>query len=87
MEKLAREQALIPRIALGLMITAVPCYLLWGIWGALGAIVFVPCVFGAAVYLIGSRIIENRQHLEKMRAELARAEAALEDSERPTLAA
>lgn len=87
MDKLAKERALIPRIAIGLLFTAIPCYLLWGIWGALGALIFVPCVFGAAVYLIGSRVIENRQHLEKMRAELARAEADLQCAENRTQAA
>lgn len=87
MEKLAREKALIPRIALGLLLTAIPCYFLWGIWGAIGAIVFVPCVFGAAVYLIGSRVIENSQHLEKLRAELKRSEAEAESANAPTKAA
>src|SRR5690554_5191372 len=78
MAKLADEQRLIPRIAIGLLILAIPCYLLWGIWGALGALVFIPCVFGAAVYLIGSRVNENKQHLAKLRADLAPAEAELE---------
>jgi hypothetical protein len=65
---LEREWRRVPWLS-STVVLAAPTYAIWGPLAALYAVLFVPCLVIAALYLIGVRRSENRATLEELEKE------------------
>jgi cell division protein FtsL len=55
----------------GIVVLALPAYLIWGPIAAIYAVLFAPCLVITALYLVGVRRAENRQSIAELERQLA----------------
>jgi hypothetical protein len=73
--RLQRDWSRIPRLGYSAAL-AVPAYFVGGLGPALATLLFVPCLLGTAAYLIGVRLVENKQLVEELERAVAEHDAA-----------